>query len=159
MTDHRLIHVIEWLSLRVSYYMWRCLPDFCGLAVSAGILNAYSTNTIGVCTDFIAIFQVAQNPLKLAMLTLFVLQSVFSSRQINMDKIAWKSTPFLSVHIVGFRSLRTETLCVCNAVPTIDGGGGGGGGGGGPSWTCLKLCMKNLPNSLKYPSPTGQICH
>ena len=48
------------------------------------------------CDDFVAIFQVAQNSLKFAMSTHFVLKNVpvfVSRRQESMDKIAWKSNP------------------------------------------------------------------
>ena len=58
----------------------------------------------GVCTYFVANFQVAQNPLKLGMPTLFVLNNIsglciFEQAE-NMDKIVWKSTPLsLPVHL------------------------------------------------------------
>ena len=53
----------------------------------------------GVRTCFVAIFQVARNPLKFCMLTLFVLNNVsfFSRRQQNMNKIAQKSPSPLSL--------------------------------------------------------------
>ena len=77
---------------------------------------------------------------------LFVLRNVsvffFSRRQKNMDQIARKSTPLplcLSPNIVGFRLLRTKTLCSVCFTP-LEGRGGGGGGqkGGGLSRACLK---------------------
>ena len=67
---------------------------------------------------------------------------IFSSRQKNTDKIAWKShppppPPTLSLgpspNNVGFPSLRTETLYM-GVIPTI-------GGRGELSWTCLKPCF------------------
>ena len=92
------------------------------------------------CDNFVAIFHVAQNPLKLAMSTLFVLKNVrvfFSKRQKNMDNIAWKSTtPNLSLYPSPNKpkisTLRAKSLCVCVLRYWRVGGGGGGceiGGG------------------------------
>ena len=55
----------------------------------------------------------------------------FFKKAENMDQIARKSTPpplplCLSPNIVGFRLLRTTTLCMC-VFYAIGGGGGGGG--------------------------------
>ena len=68
----------------------------------------------------------------------------FFKKAENMDQIARKSTPLPlcpSPNIVGFRSLRTKTLCMC-VFYAIGGGGREGGGGqlerGGPSRVCLK---------------------
>ena len=92
----------------------------------------------GVCTFFVASFQVARNLLKFGMPTLFVLKNVpvflFSRRQKNMDQIMRKSTPppplpplslRRSPNIVGFRALRTKTLCMC-VFYAIGGEAGGG---------------------------------
>ena len=52
------------------------------------------------CENFVAIFQVAQNSLKFAMSTFFVLKMsvFFSTTQKNMDKTVWKS-PHLPVSV------------------------------------------------------------
>ena len=91
----------------------------------------------GVCTYFSAIFQVAWNPLKFGMPTLFVLKNVpvfFSRRQKNLDKIAQKSPPpppHFSV-CIQTKFLRAKTLCVCVLCY---------GGGRDLSRTCLKPCF------------------
>ena len=79
----------------------------------------------GVCTYFVAIFQVARNPLKFGMPTLLVLKRSMlffqEGRKIwtNMCENPPPPPPLLSLslslspNIVGFRSLRTKTLCMC----------------------------------------------
>ena len=114
----------------------------------------------GLSTYFVAIFQVAQNPLKFGMLTLFVSKSVpvffFSRRQKNIDQIARKSTPppFLplcpSPNIVGFRLLRTKTPCMC-VLYAIGGGGGGGGRRGGVEFQeCVWSLVPRLWKKRKH---------
>ena len=46
--------------------------------------------------------------------------------------------PCPSPNTVGFRSLRTKTLCMCVFYAIRGGGGGGGRRGGGLSRACLK---------------------
>ena len=84
--------------------------------------NLNGSGQAGPKWQFSSNLQVAQNPLKFAMSTLFVLKNVpvvfFSRRQKSMDKIAWKSTPpppslCPSPNNIGFWPLRAKTLCVC----------------------------------------------
>ena len=85
----------------------------------------------GVCTYFVAIFQVARNPLQFGMLTLFVLKNVpvFSSTdgETRLQTCSWKSTPSLPPNVkhtcTVFWLSRIEILhCL-----EMDRDGGGGG--------------------------------
>ena len=93
--------------------------------------------------NFVAIFQVAKNPLRFAMLTLFVLKNVtmlFCQGTTIWTKLHENPppppTPPLcpSPNNVGFRSLRAKTLCMCIVRYWR-------GEGGGLSRTCLKPCF------------------
>ena len=83
--------------------------------------------------NFVAIFQVAQNPLKFAMLTLFVLTCLFffsRKQKYNMDKIARKfPPPFPSLSVSKQRRISIlesqNTVCVCCTL--LEGWGGGVG--------------------------------
>ena len=110
-----------------------------------------------VGTYFVAIFQVARNPLKWGMTTLFVLKKNVPVFIFQEDRKVWtklrENPPHLSLcpspNNAGFRSLRTKTLCMCvlTPFPALEGNGGGGEGGGGGwgegdlLWTCLKPCF------------------
>ena len=86
----------------------------------------------GICTYFVAIFEVAWNPLKFGMPILFVLENgrvFFQEGRKIWTKLRENPPPppppslCPSPNIVGFWSLRTKTLCMC--VFYANGGGGG----------------------------------
>ena len=92
----------------------------------------------GVCTYFVAIFQVARNPLKFGMPILFLLKNVPVVFFFEESRKIWtklhKNPP-----IVGLLSLRTKTLCMC--VLRHWRGRRAEGGWGRLSRACLKPCF------------------
>ena len=82
----------------------------------------------GVCTAFAVIFQVAGNPLKFGMQTLFVIKNACfffqEGRKICILLRENPSLPLLCLYPnnVGFRSLRDKTLRVCFTL--LEGKGG-----------------------------------
>ena len=125
-------------SVVITWWYWCFIISSCGTSTQRGYKHIWrAPSKGGVCTYFVAIFQVARNPLKFGMPILFVLKHVpvffFQESRKIWTKLHENPSPLCpSPNIVGFRSLRTKTLCMCVFYAI------GGWGGGGLSRACLK---------------------